>query len=612
VLLEHRAAGRGGLRPRTVGRGFRRAARGLLGTAARMAAGVLAAIAVCAVGWAGPVAYASSSALQSSPSASPSPLSVKYYIVQRLGNGSVEPLYDIAAKTLGNGSRYPEIFALNKGRLQPGGGRLTNPRAIQAGWILQLPADATGPKVHLGPLPAVRAPAPAPVSQGPSAPVAAASAGHSFGAADVLGVGVLIVVAGLAVMLGPRIRRRVRHRGAHGKAPRSRPSGRTASAGPAQAVTRSGAPARPDTSSPDSRQADDPSWPGGNYLSSPEAGYPSFPRESYYGSLGPEHPSWPGADPRSWPRAIGRSAEGSPEPARALHQDPRPRPVSPPAAGPGFMPGSQAVLTPGFPAGRERATGPGGQHAAGQQPTGPGGQYAADPYAAGQQSAAQHTTGQHATGRPLAAQVSGLADPVRQQVTDLWNTDSIRLAERMLAEAEDQATKIVTTAEREAAELRAAVAKLTTELGTAAPQVIENLAIPALPGTSAKPPTRPASRPATKPQTSPAARPATRPGVSPRRAPKARPAANPKARQIGAWRKMAAALAVLFLVGVTSAATEIGLHGLSFFVFRNTGAGAGNSQNLNEDQGPGQPGAHHKANVNRPSGKASGKASTSK
>jgi hypothetical protein len=596
----------------TLGRGFRRAARGLLGTATRMAAGVLAALAIFAVGSAGPAAYASSSALQSSPSASPSPLSVKYYIVQRLGNGSVEPLYDIAAKTLGNGSRYPEIFALNKGRLQSGGGRLTNPRAIQAGWILQLPADATGPGVHLGPLPAVRAPAPAPVSHGPSAPVAAASAGHSFGAADVLGVGVLIVVAGLAVLLGPRIRRRVRRRGAHGKAPRSRPSGRTASPGRAQAPTRVGAAVRPDTRYPDPRKAENPSWPGGNYLSSPEAGYPSFPRESYYGSLGPDHPSWPGADPRSWPRAVGRSAEGSPEPARALHHDPRPRPVPPPAAGPGLMAGSQsqAVLTPVFPAERERATGPGGQHAAGRQPTGPGGQYAA-----GQQSA-----GQHATGRPSAAHVSGLADPIRQQVTDLWNTDSIRLAERMLAEAEDQATKIVTTAEREAAELRAAVAKLTTELGTVATQAIENLAIPSLPGTSAKLATRPTTRPTAEPtaesvtkvQTRRATKPAARPGVSPRRAPKARPAANPKARQIGAWRKMTAALAVLFLIGVTSAATEIGLHGLSFFVFRNTGAGAGNSQNLDENQGPGQPGAHLKANVNKPSGKASSKASTSK
>ena len=39
-----------------------------------------------------------------------------------------------------------------------------------------------------------------------------------------------------------------------------------------------------------------------------------------------------------------------------------------------------------------------------------------------------------------------------------------------------------------------------------------------------------------------------------------------------------------------------GMHGLKFFLFRNTGAGAGNSQDLEENQGPGQPdapGAHH-------------------
>jgi hypothetical protein len=610
--------------------------------AARMAAGALAAIAMFAVGWAGP-AHASSAALQPSPSASPSPLSVKYYIVRRLGNGSVQPLYNIAAKTLGNGSRYPEIFALNKGRLQPGGGRLKNPRVIQAGWILRLPADATGPGVHLGPLPVVRAPAPASASDRPSAPVAAASAGHSFGAADVVGVGVLIVIAGLAVTLGPRVRRRARRRGAHGKAlhgkalhgkaprgkaPRSRTRGRTASPASADVATRASHAARPDPRGADPRGADNPSWSGGNYLSSPEAGYPSFPRESYYGQLGPDHPSWPGADPRSWPRAIGRSAEAAPDPARALHHDPRPYdprpydprphdprphdprphdprpwPVSPPAAGPRLMAASQsqAVLAPVFPAGRGRATDFSDQHAGGQ-----------------------HAGGQHAAGRQPAPQVSDLADPVRQQVTDLWNTDSIRLAERMLAEAEDQATMIVTTAEREAAELRAAVAKLTTELGPVAGQVIENLAIPTKPGTPAKPATGPATRPTaeptaasvTKPQTSPAgrhsAKPVTRPGVSPRRTPKARPAANPKVRQIRAWRKMVAALAVLFLIGVTSAATEIRLHGLSFFVFRNTGAGAGNSHNLEEDQGPGQSGAHHKANVTKPGGKASGKASKSK
>jgi hypothetical protein len=72
---------------------------------------------------------------------------------------------------------------------------------------------------------------------------------------------------------------------------------------------------------------------------------------------------------------------------------------------------------------------------------------------------------------------------------------------------------------------------------------------------------------------------------------------------------MVAALVVLSLIGLTSAATEIGLHGLSFFVFRNAGAGAGNARNLNENQGPGQPdapGAHHHARGHQPGSPARG------
>jgi hypothetical protein len=84
--------------------------------------------------------------------ASPSPAPVKYYIV---GNGPAESLFTIAAKTLGDGNEWAEIFRLNEGRLEPDGERFTNPRVIRPGWILQLPADATGPGVRVGPLPAV-------------------------------------------------------------------------------------------------------------------------------------------------------------------------------------------------------------------------------------------------------------------------------------------------------------------------------------------------------------------------------------------------------------------------------------------------------------------------
>jgi hypothetical protein len=634
-------------------RGFPGAAGNFLRTVARVVvAGLVVtavfAVAMFAVAWAGPVASASSSAPQARASASPT--RVKYYIVPRLRDGSVETLYDIALRTLGNGSRYREIFALNKGRLQRNGGRLTRPSAIDAGWVLRLPAGASGPGVRFGRLPGTKAP-PTPAQPRPSQPVAAVSPGHPLSAAGAVG-GVLVVIvvaAGLAITLGRRSRRQSRRRGAHGKAPKPRTSSRKATSPAERVATWLGPPAQPGASYQDSFGPDHPSWPGASYPEPPQAEHPSWPggpAGNYAGSLTPDHPSWPGGDRASWPRAIGKAAE----------------PQSPPSA---QSPPWPVAAPPSRTQRLARAASPGTQLAVDQ----------AD----------------------QMGQVAELADPIRQQVEDLWNADSMQLTERMLAEADDQATQIVTTAEREAAEikrsaanqaaqtlttaeqdaseLRSAVMKMTADLHGVATYVTESLAIPGQPALKpvkhaalpvaettaltqapatqtpaiqapaapgAEPKTRPAARPASRPQrdttenltrtaspaasptgkpaTKPAAKPAARPGVSPRRTPKARPAANPKGRQIRAWRKMVAALVLLSLVGLSGAATEIGLHGFSFFLFRNAGAGAGNSRNLIENQGPGQrdaPGAHHqatvrKATVRKPSGTPSSKASKPK
>jgi hypothetical protein len=78
---------------------------------------------------------------------------VKYYIVAETRDGEREYLFDIAANTLGDGNRYREILELNRGRLQPDGGRLEDPAVLNVGWVLQLPADAQGPGVQTGPLP---------------------------------------------------------------------------------------------------------------------------------------------------------------------------------------------------------------------------------------------------------------------------------------------------------------------------------------------------------------------------------------------------------------------------------------------------------------------------
>jgi hypothetical protein len=126
---------------------------------------------------------------------------------------------------------------------------------------------------------------------------------------------------------------------------------------------------------------------------------------------------------------------------------------------------------------------------------------------------------------------------------------------------------------------------------------------PAAPSAASTASAATAARPATRPQREPA----TRPGVSPRRNPKPKPADTTKSRQVSAWRKAVAAMVILVSIGVTISAAEIGRHGYAFFVFRNTGAGAGNPGNLTENQGPGQPdapGAHHQDQGGKPGGPA--------
>ena len=75
---------------------------------------------------------------------------VKYYLVGYTGTGEREYLFQIAARTLGDGRRYMEIFDSNKGRVQPDGRRLEDPLILFPGWILLLPGDAEGPGVVVG------------------------------------------------------------------------------------------------------------------------------------------------------------------------------------------------------------------------------------------------------------------------------------------------------------------------------------------------------------------------------------------------------------------------------------------------------------------------------
>ena len=51
-----------------------------------------------------------------------------------------DSLWRIAARHLGSGSRWREIYDLNRGRVQADGRSLTNPNLIQIGWVLELPS----------------------------------------------------------------------------------------------------------------------------------------------------------------------------------------------------------------------------------------------------------------------------------------------------------------------------------------------------------------------------------------------------------------------------------------------------------------------------------------
>lgn len=57
---------------------------------------------------------------------------------------SGDTLWDIAARKLGDPLRWPEIFQLNRGRVEADGRRFTSPHWIWPRWILELPATAAG------------------------------------------------------------------------------------------------------------------------------------------------------------------------------------------------------------------------------------------------------------------------------------------------------------------------------------------------------------------------------------------------------------------------------------------------------------------------------------
>ncbi|NUS11691.1 MAG: hypothetical protein HOY69_09870, partial [Streptomyces sp.] len=71
----------------------------------------------------------------------------KFYRIQPPEGRHHDSLWDIAQRHLGDGRRYKEIYALNKDRVQPDGSRLSQASLIRPGWIMEMPADATGGEI---------------------------------------------------------------------------------------------------------------------------------------------------------------------------------------------------------------------------------------------------------------------------------------------------------------------------------------------------------------------------------------------------------------------------------------------------------------------------------
>lgn len=79
----------------------------------------------------------------------------KVYVVQPPHGRHHESLWEIAAKCLGDGRRYPEIYRLNQHKEQPDGTRLRMADLIRPGWVLDMPDDARN--VHVVPATQARA-----------------------------------------------------------------------------------------------------------------------------------------------------------------------------------------------------------------------------------------------------------------------------------------------------------------------------------------------------------------------------------------------------------------------------------------------------------------------
>jgi hypothetical protein len=154
--------------------------------------------------------------------------------------------------------------------------------------------------------------------------------------------------------------------------------------------------------------------------------------------------------------------------------------------------------------------------------------------------------------RQASVQAATICEAAERETAMVWQ------------QASAQAAAIREAAEREAAQLRAAVMKLSAGPLVSVDGDVASQEAVRLVG---KPGTRTAAKPATRPE----AKPGTKHGAEPVTSPVRRPQGVP--RQLVAVRVAAAATSALVLFAVATGATELGLHGFKFFVFRAGGTG---------------------------------------
>jgi hypothetical protein len=292
-----------------------------------------------------------------------------------------------------------------------------------------------------------------------------------------------------------------------------------------------------------------------------------------------DHPSGPmsAADPAGpdWRETTGYQRQPGPAPGEAVGYQRQPGPAR------GDLSGYQRQTGPGWQVitdyrGETGPVGPGPGPVTGQF------QNSSSPNRDSLWTAGQVLTLADVQAAQIAQQAQDHAAAIREvaeREAAAITQQATNRADAITQQATGQAAATREAAERAAAEMRAWLASMSGELGRVAAYVTESLAAPAVPATT---PALPAARPAVPatrsalPATRPA-RPDTRPGTKPARParPRTTPTKKPqkRPRQHQAMRIATCATAALFLFAAITGATEVGLQGFKFFVFRAGGVG---------------------------------------